>query len=319
MSLNKPFSYTFLILFSIHLILLLGSSCSKETLKSNQVAIESFTVLDNKGNKLHASIVNNEIFIYWPPFEKIPESIKPEIIVSNAASIQPASNVEVKTTHPVQYRVQAENKESKTYTLKIIENQPLLKIYVNLADNKYIIGNAMFNIFTEHIILDDGKTQVFLIDEQNREIPMGFSIRNANIIYLTAFESDPKIGTYRIKVISGIRTVISDPFKIIIPPLIEIIHPNSSAVLVKKSSQITFSIDIEKYNKFYKNSTFKVSLFDKNQKSYPINDFKFDVALKTFSFTIPADFTSGRMQDLVFENVQTKEIDKIQLSHITVE
>ncbi|KAF5270451.1 hypothetical protein FQR65_LT17845 [Abscondita terminalis] len=123
-----------------------------------QLQIESFEVKDANGNTLSASIVNNEISLYWPPYQEEPTTLTPTIVVSDRANISPASGtaISIKTDEPAQYTVKAQDGTIKTYTLKLQINQPMISARLSLSlDLVYNIGSSpTIGLSTQHILTD---------------------------------------------------------------------------------------------------------------------------------------------------------------------
>lgn len=103
-------------------------SCKTEYPNLPYNDIESFSIQDGSGNTLSASIVDDQIILYWPPLIEQPESITPTIKVSELATVTPASgtSVQLQSDKPITYTVRAQDGSSKNYTLTFKYNQPIV-------------------------------------------------------------------------------------------------------------------------------------------------------------------------------------------------
>ena len=134
---------------AISMLALTCWSCKTEYPSLPYNDIESFSIQDADGKILSASIVNDQIILYWPPLVEQPENITPTIKVSELATITPASGTPIKlqSEKPITYTVRAQDGSSKNYTLTFQYNQPIVQATFNsLSSGQYYITDP--NTFT---------------------------------------------------------------------------------------------------------------------------------------------------------------------------
>src|SRR5690606_29640723 len=148
-------SYLLGCLFGFTLLL---SSCKTEYPELPYNEIEKFRVVDEtSGVDISAAIQGNEIiFLYWPPLVGEPDSIRPEITVSEGATVFPASLENVPFGEEVTYTVTAENGEKRQYRLLPTTGQP--PIDFTFSDNAFNLGKSDMAIRVQHVIPDPEKT-----------------------------------------------------------------------------------------------------------------------------------------------------------------
>lgn len=196
--------------YILMLLPLLFFSCKKEYPDYPYAEIQQFIIKDAKGAELKAVIKGDDIMIYWPPMQNVPDSISPLATVSERATILPESGKKVPFKDGTTYTVTAQNGTIKQYKLKLALNQvkPLL-----IVSTSALVG-ASLGIGGDFFIPDATKTKAFLIDSKGQEIQLNnlLSITPINIsLYLPELEE----GSYKVKLISGIHTVFAkDPLAI---------------------------------------------------------------------------------------------------------
>lgn len=194
---------------------ILLSACEKEYVDSPYNAIERFTVKDNTGTEYRAVIKDDTLMIYWAQFAELPDSIIPEIIVSENAKITPASGEKVSFKEGVQYTVVAQNGTSKVYTLKPLNNQPppVLTIYTTT-----VVRGDYLVLGDEYFVPDTTLTKLYLVNAASQE----FQIPGANFVIFSSAQiianvpNDGTIaaGSYNVKLVTGKRTAIKGPIEI---------------------------------------------------------------------------------------------------------
>ncbi|WP_157836805.1 hypothetical protein [Sphingobacterium deserti] len=203
-------------------ILALAQSCKTEYVDFPYNEIESFSIEDPAGNPLHASIVGDKIMVYWPPLVEQPETVTPTIAISERASIQPASGtpVSIASNEPINYTVTAQDGTKKTYTLVFNYNQPIL--IANITDQQYVTGDidytyAFFRVSGQNIITDSLQTVAYLVDKDGMERKLNLAtIKSTMITFSRSKATDPAPGLYRIKLVSGKYTVLTDQFEVVL-------------------------------------------------------------------------------------------------------
>lgn len=184
-------------------LLILLFSCKKEYPDSPYADLQQFIIKDAKGNDLKAAINGEEVILYWPPFQEVPDSISPVTVISERASISPVSGKKVPFNNETSYTVTAQNGTTKQYKLKLALNQ--LKPDVSMVSSA-LVGTS-FALSGDFFIPDTARTKVFVIDNKGKDIQLKnvVSINQLNIwFYLPELEE----GSYKVKMISGIHTVI---------------------------------------------------------------------------------------------------------------
>lgn len=81
--------------------------------------IESFTIKDTENNSISAAITDENIIITWSSYMKLPQTIKPEIVLGTEAVISPASGTDVPFANGTEFTVTSKAGTTKKYTLKI--------------------------------------------------------------------------------------------------------------------------------------------------------------------------------------------------------
>lgn len=196
-------------------------SCKKEQAALPYNDIERFTVEAPDGSSLKGSITNNEIIVYWPPLVNKPDSIIPQITISDGAQIRPASGTTIPFKDGVSFTVTAANGTARTYTLRAGSNQPVPVFEVASAD--YLRIGKNIDVVGEYFLRDTVKTKLYLIDKNGitTQLP-----GNSFTVFYSAHISAPipysiDSGYYHVKLESGVRTVMHGPYYINIPYLTE--------------------------------------------------------------------------------------------------
>lgn len=290
--------YSFLLLFSAFFTQLL-SSCSKEYVDFPYNEIESFEVKDANGKTLSASIVNNEIILYWPPYQEEPTTLTPTIVVSDRASISPASGtaISLKTDESAKYIVKAQDGTTRTYTLKLQVNQPMISATLSLsADLVYNIGSSpTIGLSTQHILTDKDKTTAFLIDESNKETKLTIETLEANGISVVV-PTEPNVGTYKIKIVSGIRSVTTETFKIAPPAFAALVTNDMVTRNIKRGEKMLLNYSVSAFKKYYSNSVGSFKLIDLGRVEHTVTEVNFNESTQKIEVTIPQTVALGRIR-----------------------
>ncbi|WP_316829110.1 MULTISPECIES: hypothetical protein [Pedobacter] len=208
----KRFSASSYYLFLLCLLSIF-SSCKKEYEDFPYTDIVSFTIKDAAGNPLKAVIDEKNLIIYWPSNQAVPDNIVPDIVLSERATVSPASGQSIAFKETTKFVVTAQNGATKEYLIKKVINQPLLKINVTggvLVYNtkNYALRGNNIAIGGDNIIADKNQTKVYLIntaDNTEKELAIGTITPIAINVTLGSTTPD---GIYKLKVVSGQRTVI---------------------------------------------------------------------------------------------------------------
>jgi len=283
-------NYIFKINLSIIVCLFIAVSCKKEYPPLPYAEMVNFNIKGNNGEVIKGAIENNEITLYWPPEQAVPENITPVITVAEKATVHPASGSTVPFTENTTFTVTAEDGTVLKYRLRPVINST--KPYITNI-NMTAYGTKLFAIIQEEILIsgdyfntDPGKTQVSFIATDGSE--KAASITSATPLRLNVTSSIP--GLYKqVKVVTNNRTAIADAaFEIMAEspnPSLRV-APFSNPITLKRGQQFTWSggANMEKVN--------LVQL--RNSVSRVITAIRLVAATKTgWELEIPADFPPG--------------------------
>lgn len=167
------------------LILLVFVSCKKEDHKIYKADILSFTTKDSSGEPIKGALTEtNDIVFYWPPEQKLPDSITPVIKISEGSTVKPASGTKVPFSAQTSFTVTSGDGVTKSYKLKVMPYDPepfITSVGFSRGNlfkdptsefyeyNLVEIENAGIN---EGIAEVNKKVELFLIDANNVEIPL---------------------------------------------------------------------------------------------------------------------------------------------------
>ncbi|MGE8430828.1 MAG: hypothetical protein ACN6O7_23345 [Sphingobacterium sp.] len=277
-------------------------SCKTEYPSLPYNDIESFSIQDADGKTLSASIVNDQIILYWPPLVEQPESITPTIKVSELATITPASGtaIQLQSDKPITYTVRAQDGSSKNYTLVFQYNQPLVQAKMNLLEGKYYLNypkNEPISIRGENILPDEAQTKGYLVDKDGKETLLSFyaALQASSVVFNTP--EDLKPGIYHIKLISGRYTVLTDAFEVFLPTLYNVIQWRGYTG--KKGDDLVLNINSkETYEIYFKAEFDHFIAIDNLNNEYSINNVVFDVAAMTIKLPIPVSVQGNAIKSL---------------------
>lgn len=289
---------------AIFMLALTCWSCKTEYPSLPYNDIESFSIQDADGKTLSASIVNDQIILYWPPLVEQPESITPTIRVSELATITPASGtaIQLQSDKQITYTVRAQDGSSKNYTLVFQYNQPLVQAKMNLLEGKYYLSypkNEPISIRGENILLDETQTKGYLVDKDGKETLLSFyaAPQASGIVFNTP--EDLKPGIYHIKLISGRYTVLTDPFEVLLPTLYNVIKWQDMFYTGRKGGDLVLNINSrEAYELYFKADFDHFIAVDNLNNEYSINNVVFDVAAMTITLPIPVSVKGDAINTL---------------------
>lgn len=222
------------------------NACKKEYPALPYTDILSFSVTDDNGQPLKAVIENNEIVLYWPAGQVVPQEITPSIIVADKASISPVAGTKVSFKESVTYTVTAEDGTTTTYKLKPVVNSflPMIRAFsgIRIYNSKsFIITNLTAQVSGDLFDVNEGKTKVFFTNASGQDVAV-------KIINMTpiAINLDPNVaaGNYQgVKVVSGNKSsFFQQTFEIIVDPRPLISTTAiSAASTVKRNEQVTIT------------------------------------------------------------------------------
>jgi len=269
------------------LLLMLTYSCKKEYPDFPYNEIEKFSIKDISGTELSAAIQEKNIIIYWPPFQDQPDSIQPQIAVSDRAIITPKSGSKIPFKEGFSYEVKAQNDSINTYTLKIANNQPLPYFEVN----ELVVNlNRSMSLLGDYFIPDATHTSVYLMDKNKKETLLTInSISNNGINVNIPLVLSQDTSHYHIKVITGKRSLTKGPYYIDRPLLaLGTITLPADVLTVKRGQSIVFKHSATPGTLKYYAQTGRyatVSITSRITRSVPMQITDTEITL-----TIPQDF-----------------------------
>jgi hypothetical protein len=277
-------------------------SCKKEYASYPYNAIETFVTADPSGTTLSAAIVDDNIIIYWPPLQPVPDSITPVIGISKKASIMPASGVKVAFSETTTYIVTAQDGKTRTFTLKPSVNQPNIS-FEDPDGNKLQIG-AWFNLLGEYYITDTTKTKLYLLNDRNNKViqlPLSAAsiFTYSRITIAVPFDGTVDTGYYHMQLVSGERSVTKGPYYVDRPFMINAGYtfPARGSIL-HRGEEITVTYDANAAGAKYWNNAFAYGYMIVNG----LSDNRMDIinqAPGQVSLRIPDDMRLGSV-DRVF-------------------
>ncbi|WP_144264106.1 hypothetical protein [Filimonas lacunae] len=222
------------------------AACQKDYQDSPYNKLESFTIQNTAGSALSASIAGNDIIIYWPSYQAMPDSITPVITFSKNAIIKPASGVKVAFDSTTTYTVTAQDGSQFVYRLKIPEYQPIPYIssftsitYKDMKLVRVLTNTVVIN--GNYFIADTSKTHAFLVmsgDGTEKPITIN-SIQKIGLVLEPLSRFNFATGTsFKFKVVTGNRTVVSTDALIVAPAVPAFTLP-TAATSVKSGTTFT--------------------------------------------------------------------------------
>lgn len=266
-------------------------ACKKEYPALPYTDILAFSVKDANDAPLKAVIENNEIILYWPVGQPVPEEITPSITVADKASVLPVSDAKVSFNESVSYTVTAEDGTKTTYKLKPVVNSfiPLIKAFYGLRiynSKSFLTTESSAQLGGDLFDVTEGKTKVFFVNTSGNDIPVAIDEITPIAIIL---KPNVTIGNYQgIKVVSGNKSslfretfeVVTDPFPALLPTAF------SSALTIKRSAQFTLTggKNLDKIS--------GVSLYNRSTRAFVAVNLKATTA-NSMTLEIPANFPLG--------------------------
>ncbi|WP_295124486.1 hypothetical protein [uncultured Chitinophaga sp.] len=196
--------------------LLIVAACTKETEyeKYPFKEITAFSVNANASTKLTGGVSDGKIYLYWPSHLPLPDSLAPQITVSENAVISPASGKNIVPASGVVYTVTAENGETATYTLQLVVSQPDITIKEG-ADIKGTLKSVLnLGSYLTGVLPDTNVTKVYLVPAEGdmKQLKI-LTISNSNLEAVTLTADVPATGLdtgwYKLKIVSGGRSATS--------------------------------------------------------------------------------------------------------------
>lgn len=224
-------------------LLLFVMACKEEELQLDYTEIQAFRYQDQSGNVLQAAIDSDTIYLYWPPLQSRPTSIVPKIDVHESTKVVPASDVEIDLTGDIKYQVTAQNGAKRTYTVKLVLNQPYpyITTYSNVLSangNRFWVNTGNIQLVGDYLQVPGEETVVWLTPKGGAPFKGNIISNNGARLVL----GPPANGVYSLSVDVGIRKLpvpfeveVIDPF--VTPRITSTVAPIS----VKKGATITLA------------------------------------------------------------------------------
>ena len=282
-------------------------SCKKEYTKTAYKDIEAFTITDSAGNKLKGSVVGDSIRVYWPPFQKVPANITPQISLSSGAGISPASGASVPFKNGTAYTVTAQDGSKKTYFLIPMINQPAPVFEVMNSESLTI---HYLSLQGQYFIADTLQTKLYLINTSNKEIPISLknpsSFNSLSISVTLPMDGSIDTGYYKVKLISGVNTIVKGPYNFGRPEYTSSLFTCSfiqAGKTLKAGDEISFNYAISKLaQKYYPGKIGNVQLLVRpvNGAEDGSEDVFYDIPLTSLDqsavhYKLPADISNGKI------------------------
>lgn len=194
----------------ILLFLLVFTSCKKEYQDSPYAEMINFSIKDAKGEILKAGLENQEIILYWPPEQAVPEFITPSITLAEGATVLPASGTKVPFRNGEVFRVKAKNGNTTTYKLKLKINAIIPYIsnvnFMKFKTKIFLTKGSPVSIIGDYFGTDAKLIKLYLIGKDDKETQVEpVSVNPISI----SFIPDGTPGLYkRIKLVSQELTAI---------------------------------------------------------------------------------------------------------------
>ena len=224
---------------------MMAGACSKEKVEAPYPyhELKTFKVVAASGDTIQAAVAEGSIILYWPFDEPVPATITPLISVSEKATVSPASGTAIALKDSVSYVVSAQTGATASYKLRVIVNQPELQI----NDGTDMVGQLGANLSIggiTYVIPDLNVTSAYLVSSTGVETKCavnGFVELGSNDYALEMATPDVDTGSYRLKVVSATKTVMSTKaFVKVIYPLPSVVAP-TTAITVKRGATFTLN------------------------------------------------------------------------------
>lgn len=188
------------------------TACKKEYEQYHHTHIVSFTITDVNGNPVKALTDSGRISIGWLHAWPLPDSITPEVVLPEGASITPASGVKVPLEEGFTYTVTAADGSKQSWKLKldIKQAEPVM----NIQPGAIVRTGGPFEISGNNFVEDPSLTSLFLVDKNGADtIQLPVTALTFQSVSVT-IPATVDTGTYHIKMVSGIKTTYSASVKV---------------------------------------------------------------------------------------------------------
>lgn len=173
---------------------LILAGCKKEYQQLPYTDIISFSITDAKGEVLKAALDKNDIVLYWPPEQAIPDYITPLIKVAEGAIVNPASGTRVAFKENTTFTVTAQNGKTTVYKIKPAINSviPYIKSangFRTVNQKTIFVNGDVISVTGDYFSTEKDKTKLFFISNDNKEVelknlsvkPIEISVQNVRV------------------------------------------------------------------------------------------------------------------------------------------
>ncbi|WP_312136696.1 hypothetical protein [Sphingobacterium sp.] len=315
--------------FSIILLCFSFLACKTEYTALPFNHIESFKITDAEGKLVSASIVGDRIVLYWSPYQEIPASINPQIQLAENATVRPASGekIDLSENQPVKYTVTAQDGKTKIYNLEFFFNQPYIRLSKREVPMTLLPSSVEIGVAGEHFLPEIEKTKAFLIDATKKEVPLKIKKIKAPTYIDMELPENFEVGFYQIRIISGIRSAITEPFEVKAPGVGSLFSLDLFRDRTKRDVRIgdklrgTYHPDwLEKYHYKEELKSAKFQIYDRElgkSISYPAEVVVYKDK-KEYEITIPKELPKGQLENVQIFDQTDKFITNFAIYHLTL-
>lgn len=314
--------------FSIILLCFSFLACKTEYTALPFNHIESFKITDAEGKLVSASIVGDRIVLYWSPYQEIPASINPQIQLAENAIIRPASGdkIDLSENQPVKYTVTAQDGKTKTYNLEFFFNQPYIRLNKREVPITIYPSTVDIGVSGEYFLPEIEKTKAFLIDATKKEVPLKIKEIKAPTSINMELPENFEVGFYQIRIISGIRSAVTEPFEVeapIIGGLFRLDFSDGPKRDVRAGDKLRGTYHPDWVDKHYSGTELKSAkfvLYDIESESeifYPA-ELVVNKDKKEYEITIPKELPKGQLQNVQLFDQTDKFMANFSVYNLTL-
>jgi hypothetical protein len=270
------------------------TACKKETESMPYADIEQFIIKDASGADLKGVINGTEVVLYWPPYNDVPANITPQITVSTAAKVSPASGESVAFKDGALFTVTAQNGVKKLYTLKTVVNEPT-PVVEDIGTNFFLTMGGTLNMFGTYLVgKDSSATKIYVIDKEKKETELDNTTATVftagRIMIPFPLKVGVDTGYYQVKFVIGkFSYTMKDKVYLNPPTTMSVMEPAAGETM-KKGQLFTFKIH-EMMAKYWKGGDItSVRIYATNAS---ITTLATDVVFTptSITFRVPADIS----------------------------
>lgn len=270
------------------------AGCKKEYQQLPYADIISFSISDAKGEVLKGALEKNEIILYWPPEQPVPDYITPVIKVAEGATVSPASGTKVEFKEKTTFTVTAQNGKTTVYKIKPMINSVLpyiksLSGFRTINQKTILVNGDILTITGDYFSTEKDKTKLFLISKENIEVELKGLMVNPFEIRIAIASLK---GAYKgLKLQSNDRTILTEKDFVLIDDPMPFISPDlfESVQTLKRGARITVTggRNLKAVN--------KVELMSTGSQLYELKIIESDQ--ERMVIEVPADFPVGQYRE----------------------